>query len=342
MEQKYYSEDIIKDSPYRLEYRDSITAFLEKENEKRKAQRRAFFNPADYKADPEKFKKLYLDTVGFPLNTECNEKLQLLQKSFVAKDGNVNIYRMQFALLGIRFYGIYFEQTENPEEAPFVFGLHGGEGTPETVGSIYDNSANYFHLARRLTDRGCSVFSPQLLLWNMNQYGAPYNRTDVDNKLNMMGGSITALETLLMSKTLDYFLENERVNKTRIGVAGLSYGGQFSMDLAAYDERIRACCAHCFFNDRFVYSEGDWSYFNSLNTLCDAEKSAVICPRALCITVGKNDDIFEVQHSLEEGEYAKCFYEEFGVPEKYDFYAFEGGHQTDESDRWIDFLMKYI
>lgn len=342
MKKKYYSEEIIRDAPYRLEYRDTITAFLEKENEKRKTQRRAFFNPVDYRNNPERFKQLYLDTVGFPLNADCDEKVELLQKKFVVKDGNVNIYRMQFSLMGIKFYGLYFEQTENPEEAPFVFGLHGGEGTPETIGSIYDNSANYDHLIRRLTDRGCSVFSPQFLLWNIEQYGALYNRTDVNNKLRMMGGSITALETFLMSKTLDWFLVNERVNKTRIGVTGLSYGGQFSMDLAAYDERIKVCCSHCFFSDRFVYSEGDWSYHNSLNTVCDAEKAAIICPRALCITIGKDDYIFDSCCSLEEGAYAKSFYNEFGVPDKYDFYVFEGNHETDKSDRWVDFLMKYI
>ncbi len=97
--------------------------------------------------------------LGYPL-TLNNDAALLKQKLFVATDGNVNIYRYRFEVMGILFYCIYFEQIENAKEKPFVIGLHGGEGTPETVGSIYENSTNYNHLVRRLTDRGCSVFCP--------------------------------------------------------------------------------------------------------------------------------------------------------------------------------------
>ena len=341
MKNKYYSEKKIKNSRYRVEYAESIAAFLKENNELFKEKRRMRASPKELRRDPDKYRSLFTEMLGFPLTTMKAVPV-LKQKLFVAEDGNVEIYRMQFEIDGILFYGLYFHQKERFQDKPFVIGLHGGEGTPETVGSIYDNSTNYNHLVRRLTDRGCSVFCPQLLLWNKETYGADYNRTDVDSKLRMMGGSVTALEVYLISCALDYFVECGGVNKERLGVAGLSYGGQFALDLAAFDERLKVCVSQGFFNDRFVYSESDWANSHALSYITDAEKAGLVCPRALCIAIGNKDYLFNSDYALEEGEYAKAFFEECDIPEKYDFYVFEGSHEADKSDRWIDFLMNNV
>ncbi len=176
------------------------------------------------------------------------------------------------------------------------------------------------------------------MLWNKDVYGAEYDRNDVNSKLCMMGGSITALEVHLIDSTLDYFIGCEGVNRNRLGVAGLSYGGQYALDLAAFDTRIKACASLGFFNDRFIYSERDWSYPNSLLCFGDAEKAGLICPRALVVSIG-DDYIFDYKSALEEGEYVKQFYKEFDALEKYDFYVFNGSHETDKGDRWVDFLI---
>ena len=145
---------------------------------------------------------------------------------------------MTFTFFGdLKFYGIYFEQTMQPSAAPFVFGFHGGDGTPEMVSSIHFNSSNYRHLVRRMTDRGANVFAPQFLLWSVANYGNKYDRLLIDGKLKQLGGSITAMELYFLQGALDYFLSQEQVNAEKIGVAGLSYGGMYALHLAARPAR---------------------------------------------------------------------------------------------------------
>ena len=337
----YYSEPIEKDTRYRDEYSRSLNDFLDRCNQKATARRDAFMSPESYVADPEKYRNAYIDMLGFPLRESRDEKIRA-EKHFVVRDGNVDIYRMQLTVMGIQFYGIYFAQTAPTKDTPFVVGLHGGDGTPEIVSSIHHDSSNYNHLVRRLTDRGCNVFCPQLLLWHQEMYGNGYNRGDVHFKMLMLGGSVTALELFLLSRSIDYFVENENINADRIGVAGLSYGGQYSLDLAAYDTRIKVCAAHAQFSDRYAYPERDWSYPNALNTISDAEKAALVAPRALLLNMGDHDWIFDAEPSVGESKRAEKFFEAMGVPEKFDFYVFDGSHETDPSDRWVEFLLKYL
>lgn len=337
----YYSEPIEKDTQYRDEYKRSLKVFLDRCNADAAARRDAFMSPQDYAADPEKYRQAFIDMMGFPLREPRDEKIGA-DKQFVVRDGNVDIYRMQLTIMGIKFYGIYFAQVEPTASTPFVMGFHGGEGTPELVSSIHNNSSNYNHLVRRLTDRGCNVFCPQLYLWDPEMYGNPPERGKLHCRMLMLGGSATSLELFLLSRTLDYFVENEYINADKIGVAGLSYGGQFSLDLAAYDTRVKACAAQAQFSDRYCYAERDWSYPNALNTISDAEKAALVAPRALLLNMGDHDWIYDAEPSVRESKRAEKFFEVMGVPENFDFYVFEGSHETDKSDRWVDFLMRHL
>ena len=145
----YYSEELNPKSIYRQDYVDSLNKFVDDELASRKAQRKLLITPSAYKDNQEFYRAEFIKMLGFPLNLKQQMPL-LLKKDFVAIDGNVNIYRMQFEVIGgIKFYGMYFEQTVEPEKAPFLIGQHGAEGTPELCASIYMNSSNYNHMVRR-------------------------------------------------------------------------------------------------------------------------------------------------------------------------------------------------
>lgn len=335
---KYYSEEPLKDFSCRSNYAKGIDEFLESERKKADERRKSFFSVEEYVRNPEKFRQAFVELLGFPLGEKRSEDITA-EKTFVANDGNVNIYRTVMQIGKIPFYGICFEQVVKSDETPFAIVIHGGEGTPEMAGSINFDSSNYNHMARRLTERGCNVFCPQLLLWNYLVYGSEYSRDDVHGRLTMLGGSVTALEMYLLSQCIDYFVETEGENSDKIGVTGLSYGGQFALDLAAYDCRIKVCHAAGQFNSRYRYPESDWCYFNALNKISDAEKAALVCPRALCISVGDDDYLFDSAPAVEESKRVREFYSAFGADDKFDFYVFGGSHETDKSDRWVDFMM---
>lgn len=342
MEQKYYAEEIQKNTTYRTEYEESVANFLEKEKVNATEQRYKEVTPEAYKAAQANYREKFIDVLGFPLNKE-REKPVLVDKVFVTQDGNVNIYRMQFLFWGcVKVYGMYFEQVNAHMVAPFVLGLHGGAGTPELVSSIHMNSANYNHLVRRMTDKGANVFAPQLLLWDKGNYGGGYNRTETDGKLRQLGGAITAMELYFLRGIIDYFAENEKINADKIGVCGLSYGGMYAFHLAALDTRIKACYSCSWVADGFVYSWADWSYKNAQNTFATAEVGGLIAPRALAVAMGNEDELFDCKLTEKECARIKSFYSAYGAEQNFLTVIFDGKHELDKGDEEFDFFFSKL
>lgn len=337
---EYYSEKIEKDTSYRAAYIDGIESFLENSKRKTDEVRRGFITPEKYKSAPEFYREKFTDMLGFPLR-EKREK-PVVNKYFVATDRNVDIYRMTFSFKsGLYFYGIYFEQKEDKGEKPFVIGLHGGAGTPELVSSIYLNSTNYNHLVRRLTDKGASVFAPQLLLWNVNDYGNAYDRLSVDGKMRQLGGTITALELYLMQCALDYFLAEENIDKNKVGVAGMSYGGMYALHLAALDTRIKSCYSCSWVCEVFKWVKPDWCYQSAQNTFAVAETAALIAPRPLVAAMGTEDPAYQLGFE-KECEKILPYYRALGKEKNFKFVKFSGSHEVDKSDEELQFFINAI
>ena len=340
-EKKYYGEPIVKDTKYREEYLKGVEVFLAEKKAAADELRKGFITPEKYAENPEFYREKLVEMLGFPL-TEAGE-LPTAEKTFVVKDENVNIYRMQFTFFGkLKFYGMYFEQAEGKEEAPLVFTFHGGDGTPELVSSVHLNSANYNHLLRRITDRGANAFAPQFLLWKKDLYGNDYNRGYIDGKLRQLGGSATAMELYFLKGVLEYFLKKEGVNAEKIGVAGLSYGGMYALHFAAVEKRVKACYSCSWLNNSFLHSWADWSYLNAQKYFTSAETAALVCPRVLIVAMGDKDSLFHYQNTVEECEKIKAYYEKTGATEKLKYYIFDGGHEADYNDREIEDLLSAL
>ena len=332
----YYSEKIEKATRYRKEYSEGIDNFLKRKKIEIDENRTKFIDPEKYFQNSEFYRQKFVQMLGFPL-TEKREMPILTEKTFVVTDGNVHIYRMQLSFFGgLKFYGLYFEQIENPSEKPFVIGLHGGEGTPELVSSFYQDSANYHHLIRRMTERGASVFVPQLLLWNKTAYEEKYQRAETDGKLRQLGGSITALELYLLRGSIDYFLGNENVNQNKIGVAGLSYGGMYASHLAAIDTRIKACYSCSWVHDTFETAWTDWCYLNARSTFTTSEILALIAPRALIVAMGDKDHLFDYKNTMECCRQAQTYYEKFQKEDLLHCIVFDGAHELDLGEEELD------
>ncbi len=336
----YYKENIEKDTIYRKEYSQTIDEFLA-EHHKKALESESFMSPLAYKQDMETWRERFVEFLGFPL-LEKREKPKLLRKDFVVKDNNVNIYRMQFLFFDrVKFYGIWFEQCDTPQEKPFVIGLHGDCGTAEMVASMHLDSANYNHLVRRMTDRGANVFVPQLYLWDIERYGTPYNRMRTDAKCRKLGGSMTAFELYILRGCIDYFLA-EGMTQTEIGVAGLSYGGMYALHLAAIDKRIKACYSSNWLCDSFALPVPDWCFLNAEHTFSVAETAALICPRALVVGTGLYDVAFPYQKTEKECEKIKKYYDEFNKSENFKLVVFEGDHELDKKDEEFDFFFEKL
>ena len=338
-----YWEEIEKDTRFRENYYKGVLSFLNDAYQKQTEKRQEHFSPKNYRENPEKYRVQFLEMLGFPL-LELGKDAILQEKIFVARDKNVNIYRMTLLINAqIPFYGLYFEQIENKEEAPFVIALHGALGTPELMAGIHQNSANYNHIVRRITERGANVFVPQLLLWNENIYGNVHlPRQEIDGKVRQLGGSMTALELSCLQAALTFFVHTEKVNGERIGVVGLSYGGMYAVHLAALDTRIKACYSCSWLCNGFEYAWPEWSYLNAQKTASSAETAALICPRALVVAMGDKDNLFDYRETKKTCARIAGFYRVFGEEKKFKCVIFNGAHEMDNANAELDFFFENI
>ena len=338
-----YCEKIKKDTSFRSDYYEGILSFLNEQKDIEEHIRQDLFSAVNYKQDPEKYRRKFLEMLGFPL-LEDARNVYLKEKIFIVQDKNVNIYRLTLMVRDkIPFYGLYFEQIEDKDSAPFVIALHGGWGTPELIAGFHQDSSNYNHILRRITERGANVFAPQLLLWDVSTYGNAYMpRAEIDGKLRQLGGSITALESYCLQAALTYFIEKENINQDRIGTVGMSYGGMYALHLAAIDTRVKVCYSSSWLCNGFIYAWPDWCYKNAQKIASTVETAALICPRALVVAMGNKDNLFDYHETEKTCKSVSKFYQVFEQEENFKYIIFDGEHEIDKADDELNFFFKKI
>jgi len=320
---------------YRITYLDGIKKLIE-DRKKRALRERVRFGQGISK-DRECYRKQFCNMLGWPLNAE-KQPILSVKENVIADDKKHKISRMQFELFeGFWFYGILM-QHKTDRELPLVISQHGGRGTPEMACSFFD-CENYNDMSLRIFEQGVHVFAPQTVLWQEGRFGPANCRNDFDNALKQLGGSIAALEIYSIRKCLDYFETQDYCNGS-FGMAGLSYGGFYTLYTAAVDTRIKAALASSHFNDREKYNWYDKVWFNSANRFLDAQVAALVCPRGLRIEVGDNDELFAAGSAIEEYEILRDYYKE--KPENLQFHVFQGVHEFCPEDDGVEWLISKI
>lgn len=341
-----YTEDLSVSKPYRAGYLDSVCGYLKEKQQKAAAARASFITPTSLAADPEAYRRAFYAMLGAPL-TEYESlretPVTCAEDTFVADDGFCEIRRMRLAVLGdFCVYGILFLPHERASDAPFILSQHGGAGTPEVCSDFFGDN-NYNHQTRRLLARGAVVFAPQLLLWNVDMFGDPYDRHQIDIALKQVGSSITALEVFAIMRCIDYFVTQPYVDPDRIGMAGLSYGGFFTTMTAAADTRIKSAYASCSFVDAIQFNSfTDWTWKNSANTFLEAEIAALAAPRYICFDAGDRDDLFGSDSSKAEFERLKSFFAAQNAEDHIYLKTFDGTHEMDPADDCMEFLFAHL
>ena len=333
----FYREREDAGNAYRAAYLEGVRTLVSERRREAEKARRAFGKTV--RDDREAARRDFCRMLGWPLDEKPRPILS--EKEIpVFEDGETIVTRVVLELFpGFPFYGILFRhKAEKP--LPLVISKHGGLGTPEICSSFFD-SANYNDMSVRLYRKGVHVFAPQTLLWETPRFGPPNERDEIDNSLKQLGSSIAALEIYAISRALDW-LEKKDFTDGRFGMAGLSYGGFYTLYTAAAEPRIASSLAVSHFNDRIRYNWRDKVWFGSALRFLDAEIGALICPRFLRIEVGDKDPLFDVDSARKEYEVLKGYYEE--APDKLEFLAFDGEHEfspgNEGPDRLIEELLK--
>ncbi len=329
-------------------YRDGLEAMLAQRREASHAKRDAFFqpdysSPEAYAASLPPYRQKVRELLGWPLNDpSATTEPKLLKEEFYAEDDLSKIYRLQVEVMpGLPMYAMLFlPKSEGPHE--LVISQHGGGGSPELVADFLPWESNYGHLTTRLRQRGYAVLSPQLFLWGP-LVGPQLERRPLDDKLKETGSSLTAIEIHALQQILTYGLSRPDIKGESVGMAGLSYGGFFTLLLAAMDTRIRAAVSSCSFNQRYAINNfTDWGYMDSGNWFQDEQLVGLVAPRAIYVEYGTTDELFACQTADELAAKAKSYHEKLGLGDRVHVGSFEGGHEFDQNEANLDFLHHWL
>jgi len=176
---------------------------------------------------------------------------------------------------------------------PAILALHGHGGSAEAV---FDTSEkNLYHgFADRFARGGYVVLAPSLT-------HQPY--------------AANVLWDLF--RCVDILASRPEVDKERLGVAGLSMGGEWTMWIAACDPRLKAAVV----SGWMCTTEGVFSVPNcecwqlpglvELMDICEAH--LVIAPRPVVFESAEFDDCFPIRHTREGFERIRAGYKVFGA-----------------------------
>lgn len=345
----FYTEPPDAADAYRAAYAAGVETLIKNQNAAAKKTRKLFMPHHGFPQKIEAYRTQFLKMLGMTsLPTDDTPALKL---TFLASDSTHNIYRATITVLGcIPFYGLFFmpHKAKKADRVPLVIAQHGGGGTPELVADFHGEN-NYGHLIQRLLSRGAAVFAPQLLLWNQGEqiatcpkHNVPYDRVATDVKLKRLGLSITGLELYCISQAITAFSTLKKIDETAIGMAGLSYGGYYTLYAMAADTRIKSGLACGCFNDRDCYPWEDMTYFKSGLTFQDAEVAALCAPRKLFVSIGKSDPVFHFQTALPEAERVTAYYKAFGAEQNFVLEVWDGGHTVNPAQNGFDFLFSAL
>lgn len=343
---EYKNKQVWSDEPnvadtYRRAYVEGIESYIKRKKEESQKERDAFLSPDNLFRRQEDIRNEYLKMLGIHRSSDAPKVI----KEKVGEDDFSYIYRMTVFVEGdVPFYAMLLMPKTSKSKVPLIVFQHGGGGTPELAADFYGKN-NYNKAVRRFCERECAVILPQTLLWarkgaeTCREHPIDFNREKLDNEFKRLGMTITGFEINAIIRCIDYAVTLDEIDTDRIGMAGLSYGGYFTLYTMAADTRIKVGYAVGAFNDRNAYPRYDWSYYNSANRFHDAEVAALCAPRRLVVEIGKVDPVFDYKTALPEVDRARKYFEVFGASENFKFNLHEGGHTFTDTDEYFEFVI---
>ena len=304
-----------------------------------------YASPQAFEKSAQRYRQAFCDSIGYPPPGDVPKDAAAFDK--IGEDGIGTYFRAMIPILpGVHAEGIYIvpKSLKENDKAPLVIAMHGGGGSPE-VALFRRRRKLSRHGARRLK-RGYVVFAPQHLF---SAEGFPNDiRNRTDERLRLVGTSLTAVEIAKITRSLDVLLKRPEVDATRVAMVGLSYGGYYALVTPAVDPRIKVSVCSCYYGvqegryDRDELSiPTDFRFRDRFTLFRDSDIVALICPRALQIQAGSKDGVDHREGGKLLAPQSAAFYSKLGLADRFQHLVFEGGHEFHDPSAW-EFVKKHL
>ena len=288
-------------------------------------------------------RKAFCESIGYPPPGQRPKESATFTQ--MGEDQLGIYYRAMIPVLpGVHSEGIYIVPKSIRGKAPLMISMHGGGGSPEVA--LFNGGANYHDMVRGAVKRGYVVYAPQHL-FRADEHPQDIRR-QIDDRLRLIGTSITAVEIAKITYAIDELANRPEVDMSRIGMVGLSYGGYYAQVTPAIDTRIKVSVSSCYFGvqeGRYEQDElsvpSDFQFMNRMTLFNDADLVALICPRAHQIQAGTKDNASHREKGTSLAPRAAAYFEKLHLSDRFQHVVFEGGHEFNDEAAWA-FVEKHL
>lgn len=184
--------------------------------------------------------------------------------------------------------------VEFPVPAVLCVHGHGQGGKEEAV----DPNSIYRGFGRRFAEEGYVALCPDQI--GFGERALPEDRVNYQvlvHGLNMLGQTLIGWRYWDLVRALDLLEECPQVDEQRIGVMGLSLGGEMTLFLSALETRVRAACICGYLTSHLsTFLDRPHCTCGHLRDLAryfeHADLAALIAPRPLFLDAGRQDPSF--------------------------------------------------
>jgi len=343
----YYEESVPASNPIRTEQARELDAYvnaLKADDSRLRSEFKPDYSSARaFQKSTQPLRAAFARSIGYPPPGKAPSTAPTFER--IGEDGIGTYYRARIPVLpNVNAVGIYIVPKRIKGRAPLVVSMHGGGGSPEVA--LFNGGANYRDMVRGGVKRGYVVWAPTHLF---RADGYPQDiRNQTDDRLRLVGTSLTAVEIAKITRSLDVILKRPEVDPGRVGMVGLSYGGYYALVTPALDPRIKAAVSSCYFGvqeGRYAASElsvpSDFRFPDRFTLFNDSEIAALICPRALEIQAGAKDNASHRETGKLLAPKVAEHYNRLGKKDAFRFVVFEGGHEFHDPTAW-EWLQKHL
>ena len=241
---------------------------------------------------------------------------------------------------GLLAVAYYLLPDDRPKRGPAVLAVPGhGKSVDELVGGP-NGEEERIHYALQCVRAGLPTLA-------LEQMAFGHRRHEQAIKENPDGGTaciIPAGAALMLGRTmigyrvldarraLDWLSARPEVDPSRLGMTGISGGGQITFFTAALETRLKAVCVSGYFN---TFRDSVYSIYHCTDNFVPAilrwfempDIAGLIAPRYVFFKQGDKDPIFPLKGFREAVAKAKEIYAAFGVPERMGTHVFPGEHE---------------
>jgi dienelactone hydrolase len=251
---------------------------------------------------------------------------------------------------GLEAYGILLIPKNMPsgERRPAVICQHGFAGNPVKTIGPGDLDQYYHRFPHTLAQRGYVTFTPYIVV--------PTEESEwkLDRRAKIVGESRVSICTHQYAAIVDFLQSLGFVDPDRIGYQGLSYGGFTGLWVVSQEPRISPVIVAGYFSDwkarlfddpkGYMPIRSECMYvWDQMHTFNHSDLASMICPRPFFVEHGIEHGPNWMKWSGSEYRLVESLYTQLGIPDRTQFYAFPGGHETgtEEAFRFLDKWLKF-